>query len=72
MLATHPAFYDKFRKTRSNLSQIPHFSPQKHCLHYANNAILHYLNYDREGQLVKAIREWSDMETMMDDLSKVK
>jgi hypothetical protein len=31
MLTTHPAFYDKFRKHRSNLSQIPHFSLQNHC-----------------------------------------
>ena len=37
-----------------------------------NNAIPHYLIYDREGQLVKAIRGWSDVETMMVELSKVK
>jgi hypothetical protein len=31
MFTTHPAFYDKFRKHRSNLSQIPHFSLQNQC-----------------------------------------
>ncbi|MBO7661310.1 MAG: hypothetical protein J6S65_07280 [Bacteroidaceae bacterium] len=31
LLTTLPAFYDKYRKHRSNLSQIPHFSPQNHC-----------------------------------------
>jgi hypothetical protein len=31
MFTTHPAFYDKFSKHRSNLSQIPHFSLQNQC-----------------------------------------
>lgn len=37
-----------------------------------DNAIPHYLIYDREGQLVKAITGWSDVETMMKELKKVK
>ena len=36
------------------------------------NGIPHYLIYDREGQLVKAITGWSDVETMMKELKKVK
>ena len=37
-----------------------------------DNGIPHYLIYDREGQLVKAITGWSDVETMMKELKKVK
>jgi len=37
-----------------------------------NNAIPHYIIYDREGKLVKAIRGWSGVEDMMGELSKVK
>ena len=37
-----------------------------------DNAIPHYLIYDREGKLVKAITGWSDVETMKSELTKVK
>ena len=37
-----------------------------------DNAIPHYLIYDREGKLVKAIIGWSDVETMKNELAKVK
>ena len=37
-----------------------------------DDAIPHYLIYDREGQLVKAISGWSGVETMMKELAKVK
>ena len=36
------------------------------------DAIPHYLIYDREGQLVKAISGWSGVEKMMEELAKVK
>lgn len=36
------------------------------------DAIPHYLIYDREGQIVKAISGWSGVEKMMEELSKVK
>lgn len=34
-------------------------------------AIPHYLIYDREGRLVKAISGWSDVESMKEELDKV-
>ena len=35
------------------------------------NAIPHYLIYDREGQFVKAFTGWSDVETMKNELTKI-
>ena len=34
-------------------------------------AIPHYLIYDREGRLVKAISGWSNVESMKEELDKV-
>jgi hypothetical protein len=48
-------------KEKMNGMQIPEFS----------GAIPHYLIYDREGKLVKAIRGWESVETMMQELEKV-
>lgn len=48
-------------KEKMNEMQIPEFS----------GAIPHYLIYDREGKLVKAIRGWESVETMMQELEKV-
>lgn len=36
-----------------------------------DNAIPHYLIYDREGQFVKAFTGWSDVETMKNELTKI-
>jgi hypothetical protein len=36
------------------------------------NAIPHYLIYDREGKFVKAISGWPGVEKMMQELSEMK
>ena len=48
-------------KEKEDDMQIPGFS----------HSIPHYLIYDRDGQIVKAINGWSDVETMMQELTKV-
>ena len=49
-------------KDKKNEMQIPEY----------DDAIPHYLIYDREGKLVRTIRGWSGVENMMNELEKVK
>lgn len=61
-IAQHAGSHYIVPKDKINKMQIPEYA----------NAIPHYLIYDREGQLVKAIRGWSGVEDMMNELAKVK
>lgn len=62
IVAQHAGDHYIVPKDKMNEMQIPEY----------DDGIPHYLIYDREGQLVKAITGWSDVETMMNELAKVK
>lgn len=60
-IAHHAGSHYIVPKDKINKMQIPEYA----------DAIPHYLIYDREGKLVKAIRGWESVETMMQELEKV-
>ena len=62
IVAQHAGDHYIVPKEKMNEMQIPEY----------DNAIPHYLIYDREGKLVKAIIGWTGVEKMMAELSKVK
>ena len=61
-IAQHAGSHYIVPKDKINKIQIPEYA----------DAIPHYLIYDREGKLFKAIRGWSGVEDMMNELAKVK
>lgn len=62
IVAQHAGDHYIVPKDKKNKMQIPEY----------DDAIPHYLIYDREGKFVKAITGWSGVETMMEELAKVK
>jgi hypothetical protein len=62
IVAQHAGDHYIVPKDKKNEMQIPEY----------DDAIPHYLIYDREGKLVKAIIGWSGVEKMMEELAKVK
>ena len=61
IVAQHAGDHYIVPQEKMNVMQIPEY----------DNAIPHYLIYDREGKLVKAIIGWTGVEKMMEELSKV-
>ena len=61
IVAQHAGDHYIVPKGKMSEMQIPEY----------DDAIPHYLIYDREGQLVKAIRGWSGVDTMMQELMKI-
>ena len=61
IVAQHAGDHYIVPKDKMNEMQIPEY----------DDAIPHYLIYDREGKLVKAIIGWSGVEMMMKELEKV-
>lgn len=61
IVAQHAGDHYIVPKGKMSEMQIPEY----------DDAIPHYLIYDREGKLVKAIRGWSGVDTMMQELMKI-
>ena len=61
IVAQHAGDHYIVPKDKKNEMQIPEY----------DDAIPHYLIYDREGKFVKAIRGWSGVEDMMNELAKL-